>query len=275
MVKEETVYTTSDGKQYKTKKSAERNENMLTMENKGYTKKEVDELLKEIAVKNKRIEIMLNRYPDWRDMDDSLVKQFPKLIEDHKNDVVSYLLIKIVGFGRNEREEVVHRLKMPRLEDGEMPEKYIKHAKDLTEKDKDIDGSTYRLVYYDKTSSDKIKKYRVEEEILTPEEKLEKGLKLREEDIETLLFEREEIYEEDGEVREWNRSVTTVIEANDGNQYVIHWEKGNTEMQSNDFWEQPERVELRKREVTTVVTEIVYLDKKEDTGQDEPQLPLT
>ena len=268
MVKEETVYTTSDGKQYKTKKSAERHENMLTMENKGYTKKEVDELLKEIAVKNKRIEIMLNRYPDWRDMDDYLVKQFPKLIEDHKNDVVSYLLIKIVGFGRNEREEVVHRLKMPRLEDGEMPEKYIKHAKDLTEKDKDIDGSTYRLVYYDKTSSDKIKKYRVEEEILTPEEKLEKGLKLREDDIETLLFEREEIYEEDGEVREWNRSVTTVIEANDGNQYVIHWEKGNTEMQSNDFWEQPKRVELKEREVTTVVTEIVYLDKEEDTGQD-------
>lgn len=275
MVKEETFYTTSDGKQYKTKKAAERNENELMLKNAGYTKKEVDGLLEEIAKDNRKIKILMDNEEDWRNLPVHLVKQFPKLIEDHKNDVVSYLLIKIVGFGRNEREEVVQRLKMPRLEDGEMPEKYIKHVKDLTEKDKDIDGSTYRLVYYDKTSSDKIKKYRVEEEILTPEEKLEKGLKLREDDIETLLFEREEIYEEDGEVREWNRSVTTVIEANDGNQYVIHWEKGNTEMQSNDFWEQPERVELRKREVTTVVTEIVYLDKEEDTGQDEPQLPLT
>ena len=275
MVKEETFYTTSDGKQYKTKKAAERNENELTLKNAGYTKKEVDGILEEIAKDNRNIKILMDNEEDWRNLPDHLVKQFPKLIEDHKNDVVSYLLIKIVGFGRNEREEVVQRLKMPRLEDGEMPEKYIKHVKDLTEKDKDIDGSTYRLVYYDKTSSDKIKKYRVEVENLTPEEKLEKGLKLREDDIETLLFEREEIYEEDGEVREWNRSVTTVIEANDGNQYVIHWEKGNTEMQSNDFWEQPKRVELRRREVTTVVTEIVYLDTEENTGQDEPQLPLT
>ena len=55
MVKEETFYTTSDGKQYKTKKAAERNENELTLKNAGYTKKEVDGLLEEIAKDNRRI----------------------------------------------------------------------------------------------------------------------------------------------------------------------------------------------------------------------------
>lgn len=260
MVKEETVYTTSDGKQYKTKKSAERHENMLTMENKGYTKKEVDELLKEIAVKNKRIEIMLERYPDWRDMGDYLVKQLPKLIEDHKNGVVTYKLVSISGWLIREEKDIL-TVRLPRLGEEEYPEEFIKRVNDLTEDNKDKTGSTFELEIHEET--DNLIKYKIRENKLSPEEKIAKGLRLMESDIESMLWDREEVYEEKGENRRWSQSVTTVVKGNDGYQYAIHWEHGLTENQENEFYEQPQRVELREREVTTIVTDIVYLDKQE------------
>lgn len=265
MVKEEKVYTTSDGKQYKTKKSAERHENMLTMENKGYTKKEVDGLLKEISVKNKRIEVMLDRYPDWRDMDEYLVKQLPKLIEDHKNDVATYQIIKETGWGRNKSEDIVERVRLPRLEDGELPESFVKRVDDLTEQAKEEDGSVYELVLHDTTDS--IIKYRIGVCTLSPEDKMAEGYKLKESDIETLVWEREELYKEEGEDRRWSKVVTSVVQGNDGHQYAIHWDKGLTETQENSFWEQPQRVKLEERVITKTVTDIIYIDDEKGDNE--------
>lgn len=262
MVKEEKVYTTSDGKQYKTRKSAERNENVLTMENAGYSKEEVDKALLSLAENNKNIEIVLEGGKDWRNLPNHLVKQFPKLIKDLEEDVVTYQLIKETGGYFSRSEDVVEQVKVPRLKDGDYPYKFAEHAYELTEQVKEETGSTFKVEPYEE--SDRLIKFKVVEHKLTPEEKMAKGYELSSHDIETLLWEREEVYEASGEDGRWSRSMTTVVKGDDDNLYAIHWEKGLTENQEDEFWQQPQRVKLEEQEVVTTTTEIVYLDT-EDT----------
>lgn len=75
-------------------------------------------------------------------------------------------------------------------------------------------------------------------------------------EVEDLVFESE-VYREEGEDRRWSRTNFSVVEADDGKLYGIHWEEGLTEMQDNMFDLQEsyeevfERVRFRaSREVT-------------------------
>lgn len=255
MVKEEKIYTTSDGKTYKTKKSAERYENALTLKRAGYDKSEVDNLIKDVAESNKMVRIFLNNKSDWRDWASNLVNQLPSILDDHKNDVVRYQIIDKRYFGNN--EDVIKRVKLPRLKEGELPQEFENYIEELTNKDKDKNGSIFKLELY--KEEDKLVKYVVKEEPLTPEYKLSKGIKLNEDDLSELVFEREEVYEKEGEDSRWSRTIVSVIKSDDGELYAIEWEKGLTENQEHYFGNQPERVKIEEREVVTTVTEIVYL----------------
>lgn len=260
MVKETKIYTTSDGKDYKTKKAAERHENEITLTSLGYSVFQVDKYLKEIAKTNAVVNSLLENKKDWRDWSSHLVKQIPSQIEDYKENTVVYMIIKRSLWGRNLETKL--SVKHKKLEDGKYPDKLNKYLKDLT--DKNTEGSTFGLKLY-KEEGNKLM-FEVKEHKLTPEEKMARGLKLNDNDIRELVFERDEVYEEKGENRRWSRSVLTVVKALDGNTYAIEWEEGLTESQEHEFYEQPKKAKVEKEEVVTVVTKVVYLPEDESSS---------
>ena len=71
--------------------------------------------------------------------------------------------------------------------------------------------------------------------------------------------EYEEIDQIDGDSGRWTQDMETIIQV--GNDlWAIPWNRGLTECQENEFWEQPYRVERKER----VVTQVYYEKISED-----------
>lgn len=94
-------------------------------------------------------------------------------------------------------------------------------------------------------------------------EKIVKGERLTERELSTLVYEGEEIDEIEGEDTRWTRCMTTVINLC-GKNVAIDWQKGLTECQENEFYDQPYFVEKKERVVTVVDWEPIYPDKEEE-----------
>lgn len=90
--------------------------------------------------------------------------------------------------------------------------------------------------------------------------KIDNGIELSEKELKMLVWEYE-IDASYGENRRWSRSVTTIVQLGD-RYFAIEWEEGLTEMQENEFYEQPYEVE--KTEKTVVVTEWKAKKKEEE-----------
>lgn len=96
--------------------------------------------------------------------------------------------------------------------------------------------------------------------MFTPEEetyitKIENHIPLTEEGLRTLVFfySTEKEY---GETHRWHREVTSIVKL--GNRYfAVKWYQGLTEMQENEFFDQPYEVELKEYEKTITVKEWV------------------
>ena len=59
-----------------------------------------------------------------------------------------------------------------------------------------------------------------------------------------------------GEDHRWHREMTTILKC--GNEYwAVLWMEGLTEMQENDFWDQPYRVKPVKRKVVVTEYEVI------------------
>lgn len=87
--------------------------------------------------------------------------------------------------------------------------------------------------------------------------KIKNGEELSEEELSDIAYEcvrgfSDYIVEEE-EDRRWFRSVSTFFKTDDGRWFCLVWEKGLTEIQDDEFWEQPYEV---KREVKKVVTKV-------------------
>lgn len=81
-----------------------------------------------------------------------------------------------------------------------------------------------------------------EEQII---EKLKNKEKFTESEIKEILWDFEQVWEEEGENRRWTRSVSTVIKV--GEYFImVNWEQGLTECQENEYWEQPYFVKQHK-----------------------------
>lgn len=71
--------------------------------------------------------------------------------------------------------------------------------------------------------------------------------------------EYEEIDLVEGDCGRWTQDMETIIQV--GNDlWAIPWDRGLTECQENEFWEQPYRVERKER----VVTQVYYEKISED-----------
>lgn len=86
--------------------------------------------------------------------------------------------------------------------------------------------------------------------------KIDNKEKLDEEELRELALNRGDILE-DTERGEWTTSVTTIFEMKN-RIFAVDWERGNTEMQENEFYSQPYEVEERE----VVKTTIEYVRKK-------------
>lgn len=84
--------------------------------------------------------------------------------------------------------------------------------------------------------------------------KIKNKEKFTEQEIYELLWDFEQVWQEEGENRRWTRAVSTVIKV--GEDFVrIDWEQGLTECQENEFYEQPYLVKSHKYIKTIEVEE--------------------
>lgn len=252
MIKESKTFTTSDGKEYKTRKSAERYENELTATQMGFEKKDVDTWVIKMSESNKVIKSLLDVMPDWKDWSSHQVKQLIPMIKETKEDIVTYKLIENLW---NREEKILNTIKTKRILDEKPPKEFLDKVEELSKGS--TDGTKYELVIHENLP--RIIKYKIIRTTLSIEEKLKRGLELSSKDIEE-LSNFPTIYEEEGEDRRWSKSMLTVVKAKGLGLYAIAWGKGLTECQENSFYEQPKKVELREKEVVTKVTEVIYID---------------
>lgn len=92
-------------------------------------------------------------------------------------------------------------------------------------------------------------------------QKIDAGESLSEHDIRRLVYDFEDRgareYGDDGR---WTRSVTSIIVLND-RYFAVDWEQGLTELQENEFWNQPYEVEKKTFQKTIIVTEWIKKNK--------------
>lgn len=81
--------------------------------------------------------------------------------------------------------------------------------------------------------------------------KIDANEKLTESELSSLIWEYK-VETEKGENRRWSRTNTTIVKLLD-RYFSINWEEGLTEMQPNEFYEQPYEVKLEEYEKTITV----------------------
>lgn len=102
------------------------------------------------------------------------------------------------------------------------------------------------------------------EEIYT---KLQNNEKLSEEEIESLVWDGEQVYEEAGEEHRWQKEMFTVVKVKN-KFYGICWMKGLTECQEHEYYEQPfevgceSKTEVVKKEIWKPINEISNNENK-------------
>ena len=76
--------------------------------------------------------------------------------------------------------------------------------------------------------------------------------KFSEKEIRSLVWEMDTVEEIEGEDRRWSRGMQTIFKADD-RYFSICWEKGLTEMQEDEYYDQPEEVSLIEETKTITV----------------------
>lgn len=85
-------------------------------------------------------------------------------------------------------------------------------------------------------------------------EKLRNKEEFSESKIKEILWDFEQVWEEEGDDHRWSRDISTVVKI--GECFVrIDWQKGLTECQENEFWTQPYFVKQNKYTKTIEVEE--------------------
>lgn len=87
--------------------------------------------------------------------------------------------------------------------------------------------------------------------------KLKSGEKLSEGEIKTLVYDGVEVDEIKGYSGRWTQGVKTIIDI-DGELWAIDWNRGLTEYQENEFYNQPYKVVKREKQI--IVAEYVAVE---------------
>lgn len=82
---------------------------------------------------------------------------------------------------------------------------------------------------------------------------------LSEDELKRVVYDYE-IESDYGENERWTRNVISICKLN-GKYFSVNWNEGLTEMQPNDFYNQPDEVELKEYEKTITVREWIPVKK--------------
>lgn len=97
-------------------------------------------------------------------------------------------------------------------------------------------------------------------------DKILKGEELTERELS--LITNYEVSREEGENRRWSRTIHSVVKLNE-HYFMVVWEQGLTEMQENEFYDQPYEVEKHTYEKTLTVTEWVAKGQEQQSVNQE------
>lgn len=97
-------------------------------------------------------------------------------------------------------------------------------------------------------------------------QKIKNGERLSECELSTLVYEGDEVDEIAGGDTRWTRCMTTVINLC-GTNVAIDWQKGLTECQDNEFYDQPYFVEKKERTVVVTDWEKISPDMLQEDSQ--------
>lgn len=98
--------------------------------------------------------------------------------------------------------------------------------------------------------------YRLTKEEMSAEDKLNNGIELSEEDLYRLVSFNAVHTDESAEYDDWSHPIRTVVEIG-GEQYLIRWARGLTELQEDEFDHQPVKCHMETREVVQTVVDII------------------
>lgn len=87
---------------------------------------------------------------------------------------------------------------------------------------------------------------------------LKAGEDLTEKEIKTLIWDSYVIDEIEGETHRWYREVKTIIKI-DSELYAIDWNRGLTELQENEYPNQPYSVVKKEKQIT-----VTYYEREEN-----------
>ena len=94
--------------------------------------------------------------------------------------------------------------------------------------------------------------------------KIDAGEKLSEYELRSLCYEYS-ICDEEGDSGRWTQWIDSIIDF-DGRYFMIPWQRGLTECQENEFYEQPVEVRKHTYEKTIKVTEWIPIKGEGNEG---------
>ena len=247
MVNKKVIYTTSDGKEYKTEASAKKHEAKLIyskkLAEKGWTKEEFQSKIEAVADRNPKIKALLTVHKKWENFPPHLIVN----ILDKSDSILDTNLItkfitekKVWG---DIKVTIIAEEKGPTFADENMHCKQEFTWDDFAVKEVRQKNEFTKEVVLE----NKYNKYEVSAM------KLKAGIELDSDEISSLLWSSDVKYQEEGENGRWNRNNLSVIDL-EGTLYAIEWSEGLTESQENEFYTQPYKVELEKRDIVVTKT---------------------
>lgn len=253
------TYIADDGKEFKRKADACRHDAELYVTKRGYALEQFDAMFERVCEHTKARQFGIS---DWRDCYkvsanvDFLLDKVIDIYEGLKN--ASLIVFDFDSY------EIIYDRKIDRSVDDKQLEQVAKTAEEqFTDDDYECRNPTadelnefLRLVKTDRNLSNTtllIRKLRP----MSVTQKLERGIQLTDDELEDFVFGSKVEYQEKGQPKRWSRSVSSVIADDNGQLWCVDWEEGLTEMQENEFYEQPYKVHLDKKPVTVIKTTIV------------------
>lgn len=251
MVKKVEIYETKDGKSFKTEAGALNHERKIACEEKmrelNMTEEEVEKALEKTAIINPKIKMLLKMNP-WTKWSINLINLIDESLLKEAQGKTTIYIHKIKGsYYTKGSETELHVEKGPEFTD---PELYVGDLYKVAEVVQ-VNELTQKVIYDYKLS--------YEERLAL---KVKNGEDLKERELRDLNNYFEVVYEEEGEPRRWSQYMTTVIKVDD-DLYCYTWDKGLTENQENEFYNQPYPVNLETevKMIEVEITKIVPIEK--------------
>lgn len=251
MVKKVEIYETKDGKSFKTEAGALNHERKIACEEKmrelNMTEEEIEKALEKTAIINPKIKMLLKMNP-WTKWNINLINLIDEdLLKTAQGKTTIYIHKIKKSYYTNGSETELHVEKGPEFTDQEL---YVGDLYKVAEVVQ-VNELTQKVIYDYKLS--------YEERLAL---KLKNGEDLKERELRDLNNYFEVVYEEEGEPRRWSQYMTTVIKVDD-DLYCYTWDKGLTENQENEFYNQPYPVNLETevKMIEVEITKIVPIEK--------------